>query len=38
VRDVGGAKVLDKDKTISTLLASAARLNKRVRKLEGEKR
>ena len=34
----GGAKMLDKDKTISTLLASAARLNKRVRKLEGETR
>lgn len=38
VREVEGAKVLDKDKTISTLLASAARLNKRVRKLEDETR
>lgn len=35
VREVDGDKVLDTNKTISTLLATAARLNKRVRKLEG---
>lgn len=36
VRDVGGVKHLDVNAAISASLASAARLNKRLRKLEGK--